>query len=541
MPIGVSAQEYETIDDYSNGNNNEMVESYSYDEPNIYNADDGYNNVQNSEYSTYNSYEPTSYGNSEQEYSSYDDYEYLYSEYLEDDNSNSYEKDNNGYYENSYDKNYYPPKEPKKFTCPDSGIVVDKQENCPIVCPAGSALEGHFVKAGSDVQKVCNEEELQTCGTGTDLEGVKVSNASEDCDLFFECTANTPLGRSLDLPTGGSVEVADPQLCQLTVGDQISTTTCEAATSTNPLMVGAEVTDERLCDAATPAVQCGDNTTLEGVWVHPEQETEICDLSIPQFAQCEFDSPLGQSLGLESTDPPLQVADSRLCELVTVCGDDTNMAGAFVIDEQLCAAPDDDNLCTTGELAGVYVNDPTTDCDIPEEPLVTNFEAQCLKCADLAALQANEVISPTGMNPFPVPPGQNAQLQASVDLIGDNAADANVFTICNDPLTASAEFNSTITIPTAAGGAMQENRIEAAFELCTNNAPEPTEDVQVEPSSLQENSLTTNVKSEDEIPTFSNQTSLPLFSPPSIALGEGDSSASDKIEKLKQQWLDLLP
>src|SRR5688500_3153263 len=279
MPIGASAQEYETIDDYSNGNINEMVESYSYDEPNTYNADDGYNNDQNSEYSTYNSYEPTSYGNSEQEYSSYDDYENLYSQYLEDDNSNSYEKDNNGYYEDSYDKNNYPPKEPKKFTCPDSGIVVDKQENCPVVCPAGSALEGHFVKAGSDLQKVCNEEELQTCGTGTDLEGVKVSNAAEDCDLFFTCTATTNLGRAL----GGSVEVADPLLCQLNVPPQIQTTECPSVTedpTVNPNLAGATVTDRDLCFAATPAVQCGPDTTLEGVWVHRD-ETEICDLVIP--------------------------------------------------------------------------------------------------------------------------------------------------------------------------------------------------------------------------------------------------------------------
>jgi hypothetical protein len=42
---------------------------------------------------------------------------------------------------------------------------------------------------------------------------------------------------------------------------------------------GGNVTDERLCFAATPAVQCPSGTTLEGVWVHPNA-LATCDLDI---------------------------------------------------------------------------------------------------------------------------------------------------------------------------------------------------------------------------------------------------------------------
>jgi hypothetical protein len=610
--IGVSAQEYEEID-YGSTGTNEMVENYLYEEPSTYNTDNGYSNE-------------------EAEYSSYDNYEYSpNNEYVQDDyssyNPSSY---GNEYSENSYDESYYPPKEPKKFTCPDSGIVVDKQENCPIVCPAGSALEGHFVKAGSDLQKVCNEEELQTCGTGTDLEGVKVSNAAEDCDLFFECTANTPLGRSLDLPTGGSVEVADPQLCQLTVGGQISTTTCPE-TSTNPIMRGEEVFDEELCNAATPAVQCTDGT-FQGVWVHPDQETEICDLTIPQFAQCDADSSLAQSLGLGPTDPPLQVADIRLCDLVvpefatcdattplgqffgqsvqvadeqlcnlvTQCGTDTNMAGAFVTDEDLCAAPDDDNLCTSGDLVGVYVNNPATDCELDIPPPVQTFTCagvpgsnlppdavvtdqrlctaaipalQCAPGSDLAGVWVNSTatgIAQCNISPADITLERNPQAQClkCADLTavqsgsGQSAAIANaligtttnnVFSVCDD--TDPRPGFDALLIAGGFTNVNQRGPINTTFDRCLDNAavtpgtepragtpaPPPVTTAPV-PTALQENSLTTNIQSEAEIPTESE---ISTFSPPTIAQGvegaENSSPTLAKMEKLKQQWLDLLP
>ena len=181
-PIDISAQEYEKVDNYNMAGNNEMVgDNYSYDAYGM--------NQENSEYSSYNnSYEPTySGGNEETEYSSYDNY---------------------GYSDKSYGgDNYYPPKEPKKFTCPDSGIVVDKVENCPLICPAGTDLEGHLVAAGSNLQVVCDEDaQFETCPAGTDLEGVLVENAPEDCNIFLICPPNTPLA---------GAEVTDLRLCNI--------------------------------------------------------------------------------------------------------------------------------------------------------------------------------------------------------------------------------------------------------------------------------------------------------------------------------------
>jgi hypothetical protein len=198
--IGVSAQEYEEID-YGNTGINEMVENYLYEEPSAYNTDNGYSNEE-AEYSSYNNYE----------YSSNN-------EYVQDDystyNPGSYEKE---YSENSYDENYYPPKEPKIFTCPDSGIVVDYEADCPVVCPSGTDLEGHLVAAGSNLQVACDEDALfETCGAGTDLDGVLVANAPEDCTIFATCDANDPLGRALGLTGIETVEVADPRLCLLNV------------------------------------------------------------------------------------------------------------------------------------------------------------------------------------------------------------------------------------------------------------------------------------------------------------------------------------
>jgi hypothetical protein len=87
--------------------------------------------------------------------------------------------------------------------------------------------------------------------------------------------------------------------------------------------------------------------------------------------------------------------------------------------------------------------------------------------------------------------------------------------------------------------------------LTTNVKPEaeiPTvsESFQALESSLQENSLTTNVKPEAGRPTVSEKMSPPPFSPPTIAQGIGgsssaSSSALEKTTKLKQQWLGLLP
>ena len=49
------------------------------------------------------------------------------------------------------------------------------------------------------------------------------------------------------------------------------------------------------------------------------------------------------------------------------CAAGSNMGGAVVTDPALCEAPDDDNRCPANtDLAGVYVANPATDCDIFE-------------------------------------------------------------------------------------------------------------------------------------------------------------------------------
>jgi len=440
-PIGVSAQEYENVDDYIPAGINEMVEDYSNGDPGMYNADNGYsssidsdiNQQDNSEYSTSNnSYEPTQdYGaisSKDTEYSSYDNYEYS--------SNNEYSQDE--YSDKSYGGNDYPPKEPKKFTCPDSGIVVDKEENCPLVCPAGTDLEGHLIAAGSNLQVVCDEDaaaQFETCGTGTDLAGVLVANAPEDCNIFATCDASDPLGQALGLSPTQTVEVADEQLCQLEVPAPVEIFQCPTEATTevpflNPALAGANVTDIALCSVATPAVQCEEGSTLQGVWVHPD-DTETCDLVIP---------------------PP------------------------------------------------------------PTPPLVTNLQAQCLKCADLAVFAAT-------------PANVNNLATAAAELRGSTTS--NIFTVCDDTNPRTG-FNALIT----------NAAVETAFDTCLDNAgvnpgngTSTLAALQPQSLSLQEMSFTTNALPEAGISTFS--------SPP--ARGTEDLSALDKIAKLKEQWMELTP
>ncbi len=554
--IGVSAQEYEEINDGSNGNE-EMVENYYYDEePSLANTDNGYNNnfdpsmdEQNSEYSSYNSYEPASYDNGEEkEYSSYDNYENSYnSEYVNDDyssdNSGSYEKE---YSENSYDENYYPPKEPKTYTCPDSGIVVDYEADCPVVCPDGTALEGHLVLSGSNLEQVCNEEQLDVCGVGTDLEGVFVSNAPGDCNIFDTCGASTPLGRELGLIGAQTVEVADDRLCQLTIpdgGQQL--TTCAGVANSN-LPPDAIVTDQRLCTAAIPAVQCGGATTLEGVWVVPPATTEKCNIDFPPPVETfPCDGVSGNNL-----PPGARVTNIELCRAATpavqcvsgdlqgvwvhpsqqaaICSIDiptlvpcdgvsgNNLPpGAVVTNIELCRAATPAVQCPApipgvpgsgSDLAGVWV-DPADiqQCNISpaDITLERNPQAQCLKCADLAVHFS----------------GNNAEEPIANALIGTTTS--NLFTVCQatDPRPG---FNTLI--PMGCTGACPTTPppaptpVESAFSRCLTNAgnlpgtePRTGDTVTVPPPSiaLQENSLTTNIEPQSEIP-METQSEIPM-------------------------------
>jgi hypothetical protein len=474
-------------------------------------------------------------------------------------------------------------------------------------------LAGHFVAAGSNLTQICNVDQqvLETCPAGTDLEGVFVTDATpEQCNIFATCDFSTPLGQALGLNSTQTVEVADPQLCQLDVPEPTQIFQCpetpnEDVPFLNPVMAGQNVTSLELCQAATPAVQCGPLTTLNGTWVHPDA-TETCNLVIPPPFEpftCDATTPLGIALGgidVDVVDPELcnlsvpepvtifecpdeatdevpflnpvmagqNVTSLALCEAATPavqcldgstlegvwvhpanqtttcniaipplfeCPDEPteqvpnlnpDLAGANVTDLRLCEAPTGPNICPEGtDLEGAYVNSTATDCDGVFPP---EFVPDCLKCADLALLNAG---------------GQAQQEAVSIALIGNTTN--NAFTICNDTTTAKAEFNATINELINNGiNEGQAATVNAQFSTCIDNAaashPTPTLQTQAL-TSLQEKSLTTNVKTEAEIPTFSVKTSPPAFSPPSVPAVGDSSDALAKIAKLKQQWLDLLP
>jgi hypothetical protein len=147
-------------------------------------------------------------------------------------------------------------------------------------------------------------------------------------------------------------------------------------------------------------------------------------------------------------------------------------------------------------LAGVFVNRTTTDCDFDAD-ITTDLEAQCLKCADLAA-----ITSPS--------PGMSSTGPASVGnaLIGNTTS--NVFTVCDD---ANPRANFTAQLNPLVPGSIRPAVI-ATFDRCLDNAGvnpgngTSTNGMLGLPSSvqaLQENSLTTNVNPEAEIPSLNTE------------------------------------
>jgi hypothetical protein len=122
----------------------------------------------------------------------------------------------------------------------------------------------------------------------------------------------------------------------------------------------------------------------------------------------------------------------------------------------------------------------------------------CLKCADLALFNAG---------------GQQQQEEVSIALIGNTTN--NVFTICENTTTATAEFNATIDATTLNPG--QKAGVKTQFSTCLANAEAAANSTnttvlgvaQAQISSLQENSLTTNVKPEAEIPSFNTEPQNP--------------------------------
>ena len=88
----------------------------------------------------------------------------------------------------------YPPKENKKYTCLDSGLVVDKKRELSCYMSSRKYFGRSLCKAGSIITKVCNVEAgtLETCDQGTYLQGVKVSIKQPIGPIFETCDNSNP-------------------------------------------------------------------------------------------------------------------------------------------------------------------------------------------------------------------------------------------------------------------------------------------------------------------------------------------------------------
>ncbi len=134
--------------------------------------------------------------------------------------------------------------------------------------------------------------------------------------------------------------------------------------------------------------------------------------------------------------------------------------------------------------------------------ITRNLEAQCLKCADLSGLIA---VPGTGNQNSPTPS------QVANALIGSTTS--NVFTVCDDSQP-RANFSALLPL-----GTTNRDTVIGNFDRCLDNAGvnpgnvTATTGMQALPSSsmqtLQENSLTTNVKAEAEIPSLNTEPQNP--------------------------------
>ena len=108
------------------------------------------------------------------------------------------------------------------------------------------------------------------------------------------CFAATP---AVQCPSGTTlagvwVNQTGLSTCNLAIPPAVTLFTCVAGPTTNPDLVGAQVTDATLCEAPTSPNICPDGTDLAGVYV--EDQPEDCNI----FDICPANSPLGVSLNL---------------------------------------------------------------------------------------------------------------------------------------------------------------------------------------------------------------------------------------------------
>src|SRR5215211_319261 len=110
--------------------------------------------------------------------------------------------------------------------------------------------------AGANVTdlRLCEApNDANICPAATDLEGVYVTDPATECDIFAICEFDSPLGQALNLTAGQTVQVADEQLCDLTVPE---VELCPIGTDLEGVFVNNTSTDCELEPTTNPQSQC---------------------------------------------------------------------------------------------------------------------------------------------------------------------------------------------------------------------------------------------------------------------------------------------
>ena len=260
--VDTSAQPYEKED------RNEKI-------GNNYNMYNGYEGQNTNEYSSYDNYEPSDYGKPyDTSYNNNDGHAATKTSYnnMDDKYSKSPTKDNKyecqrglfeGFFVSSVEfcdvkiPKDEKPDQDRKFKCPDSGLIVDKRENCPVICPPGSALEDHFVKAGSDLTEVCNGDTpsngetpclkcadlaILVAGNGPQVQGAEGLIGTSDDNIFTVCEDADPRDGFADLISDvpGNGGTMDPQSVMNAAFDECLDNTASLQDSSLTTTVQAE-------------------------------------------------------------------------------------------------------------------------------------------------------------------------------------------------------------------------------------------------------------------------------------------------------------
>jgi hypothetical protein len=203
---------------------------------------------------------------------------------------NNYYQDDNNYYQD--DNNYYQD---------DNRYSYDKKDQ---------------KSSHTDIQKI-------NCGnSNVNINGVDVTEIPQDNTALEAAneggpeTANTQNGNGLDkinfdrnlvnvcVNANGNEQargITGPQ------PPQVPLFTCQEGSI---LGAGAKVTDEDLCNAATPAEQCPTGTTLNGVWVVAPATAEVCNIA--------FTATTYQNAGpIDTTSPLASVANCDAGDVAT--------------------------------------------------------------------------------------------------------------------------------------------------------------------------------------------------------------------------------